>query len=303
MKKSKKKRKDYKVLIGGIVVIVLLLSSVLLQAISINNKNNNSYTSGGNEEPSGNWQEALASSDLNLIYLGRPTCGWCNKIRPHLNYMTEKYDLSFIYVNMDEISSGDQTTLFSKLDIDVNEFGTPYLAVIKDGKKIAEQVGFVPEEELFKFVQDNKLIDKDAKYENSGISDEEEEEPVVEDNSAYTDIDFVDFNKYKEIYESGNESVLVLGQTGCSYCNKYKPVINEIAKEKNITINYLDVRNINQEEWNTLISNLNDYFKDHEQWGTPLTLIIKDKKVIDYQEGYNEKSTALKFLKDNGLIK
>lgn len=300
MKKNKKQSKNYKVLIGCIAVIILLLGSVLLQTIS--NKNN---TGGSNEDDSGNWQEALTSNDLNLIYLGRPTCDWCNKIRPHLNYMTEKYDLSFIYVNMDKITSSDQTTLFNKLDIDVDKFGTPYLAVIKDGKKVAEQVGFVPEEQLFKFLQDNKLINKDASYVASGINDETTEEPVAEDNSAYTNINFVDFNKYKEIYESGNKSILVLGQTGCGYCNQYKPVINEIAKEKNVTISYLDVRKINQDEWNTLMSDLNDYFKTlpDGKWGTPLTLIIKDKKVVDALPGANEKDDALKFFKDNELIK
>jgi hypothetical protein len=53
------------------------------------------------------------------------------------------------------------------------------------------------------------------------------------------------------------------------------------------------------------MSDLNDYFKTlpDGKWGTPLTLIIKDKKVVDALPGANEKDDALKFFKDNGLIK
>jgi predicted bacteriocin transport accessory protein len=304
MKKSNKKNNNNnsKVnLMVGIVIIILLSISIILQVVNGNKSNND--TAGSNEEASGNWQEALKSEDLELIYIGRPTCSWCNKIRPHLNYLSENYNVSFVYVNMDKTTSSDQTTIFSKLNIDTNNFGTPYLAVVKDGKKIAEQVGFVEEEQLFKFLQDNGLISKSATYEASGITDTTEE-AQVDDDSLYTSLTFIDYATYKNVYEGTGKNILVIGRSGCSYCSKYKPVINEVAKEEGLKIYYLDIIKLTEDEWNTLFEkDLADFVKENEKWGTPSTIILEDKKVVDSFVGYTDKASTIKFYKKNGLIK
>jgi predicted bacteriocin transport accessory protein len=302
MKKSNKKNNNNnsKVnLMVGIVIIILLSISIILQVV-----NGNKEVAGTNSDASGNWQEALESNDLQLIYLGRPTCGWCNKIRPHLNYLSENYDMPFVYVNMDETTSSDQTTIFNKLNIDTNNFGTPYLAVVKDGKKIAEQVGFVEEEQLFKFLQDNNLISKSATYKASGITDQTEEETQVDDDSKYTNLTFVDYAAYKKIYEGFGKNILVIGRSGCSYCSKYKPVINEVAKEEGLKIYYLDIIKLTEDEWNTLFEkDLADFVKANQNWGTPSTIILEDQKVVDSFVGYTDKAATIKFYKKNGLIK
>ena len=44
------------------------------------------------------------------------------------------------------------------------------------------------------------------------------------------------------------------------------------------------------------------YLKDLENFGTPLTLVIEDKEVVEALEGYKEKSEFVKFLKKVNVI-
>lgn len=173
---AKKRNDSNKAAIWIVIIFVLVLvASIFVQALAGNGSGNNTANNnstgeeatdaGKNNEPSDDWKSALASDARQLIYLGRPSCSWCNKLRPGLDDLKDRYDASFVYVNVDETSSTDLDTIFKQLDINSDEFGTPYLVVIENGKKVAEQVGYVEESELFKFLQTNDVIDSSAKYE------------------------------------------------------------------------------------------------------------------------------------------
>lgn len=137
----------------------------------------------------------------------------------------------------------------------------------------------------------------------SNIDEESETDTTTKDDSAYVNINFIDYNGFQTLYGGSDRTILVLGQTGCSHCDEYKPTLNEIAKEENIKINYLDIRELSQEEYANLTNKLNDYFKDHEKWGTPLTIILENKTIIDSHEGYAEKNETLEFYKENKIVK
>ena len=49
-------------------------------------------------------------SDLNgnensLIMIGRDNCSWCQLFKPTLDYMSDKYDFDFTYVNTNELTN------------------------------------------------------------------------------------------------------------------------------------------------------------------------------------------------------
>lgn len=110
------------------------------------------------------WKDMISSSSKQILYLGRPTCSWCSKFRPGLDNLKEQYNFEYIYVNTDEVSETELNALFDILEINSSEFGTPYTAIVQSGKKIDEQAGYVPENELFKFLQKHGFIEKGAKY-------------------------------------------------------------------------------------------------------------------------------------------
>lgn len=95
--------------------------------------------------------------------------------------------------------------------------------------------------------------------------------------------------------------VVVIGRTGCGFCSKYQPVMNEIIKSYDIDMYYVDIAYFDEGDYNTLI-NSSKYLKENE-WGTPTTLVFKKGKFVEAFSGYAEKSTIVDFLKSTGVIK
>ncbi len=230
------------------------------------------------------YTSAIKAKGRHVIYIGRSGCSYCQQFSPILNEITKEYNVKYTYVNTDNISDEGLEKILKMLNINSDNFGTPYMVVVKDGKPVAEQSGFVERDVLFSFLQNNGMIDKDEKL-----------------VSEYANLTNISYSDYEKILESKKRSVIVIGQTGCTYCNQTKPIINEIAKEYNITINYLNLTELSQDDNKALFSSLS-YLKDLENFGTPLTLVIEDKEVVEALEGYKEKSEFVKFLKKVNVI-
>lgn len=109
----------------------------------------------------------------------------------------------------------------------------------------------------------------------------------------------IGINDYLDLIQKEN-SIIVIGRTGCSYCEKFQPIINEVMEENNVVIYYFDIYSLTEEEY-TLLSNSADFFGT--EWGTPSTLVFNKGKVVDVQSGYSDVATFTKFLKDAGAIK
>lgn len=138
-------------------LIWLLVGAIMLTGIIIMSTANQ-----GTEDSK--WKDIISSTTKQIMYLGRPTCSWCSKFKPGLDNLREQYKFEYVYVNTDEVSETELNQLFDLLGIESSEFGTPYTAIVQSGKKIDEQAGYVPENELFNFLQKNGFIEKGAKY-------------------------------------------------------------------------------------------------------------------------------------------
>ena len=104
---------------------------------------------------------------------------------------------------------------------------------------------------------------------------------------------------YEEKVESGDPFVVIIERAGCSYCVQYMPIVEEVAKEYNIPIYYIDTDTLTEAEME-LLENNNTYLK-RNQWGTPTTLFMLGERVLDSISGYVEKSSVVNFL-DNKIV-
>ena len=102
------------------------------------------------------------------------------------------------------------------------------------------------------------------------------------------------YNEYKTMVDNGDAFIVVIERTGCGYCTMYMPIVEEVAKEKNIPLYYIDTDALTSEEMNKL-STTNSYLKKNK-WGTPTTLFMLGDRVLDSIGGYVEKDGILKFL-------
>ena len=104
----------------------------------------------------------------------------------------------------------------------------------------------------------------------------------------------ISYNDYKKLVNDKESFIVIIERAGCGYCQMYMPIVEEVAKEKKISILYIDTDTLTQDEY-TELSTKNAYLKRHS-WGTPTTLFMLGERVLDSIGGYVEKETFESFL-------
>lgn len=260
-------KKLYTVLLGIGVIAAIIVTSLVF-----NNIKGQKYVD--------KVDKAFDNKEAQLLYLGRPTCSYCVLLQPMLESYAKKYNFKYEYINTDETGKSKLDEILGKFDLSQETFGTPYLAVVKNGKKVAEQNGYVQEDILFKFLQENGFIDEKEKLA----------------------LNYIDYEEYNTLLNSDEKNIFVSVQTGCSYCEEAKPVLEKIAKKYDLKINIINITNFKDEaEKEKYMSSLSYY--NEKQWGTPLMLVVENKEVKAEQNGSASEEDYIKFFKDNGFIK
>lgn len=233
----------------------------------------------GNKKSEGvyeTFKEKFNGENNSLIYIGRPTCGYCNLLTPSLEDMKERYDFDYTYINIDEISESVLNNILE--DLQIKEIGTPYMVVVSSGKVIATQNGYADYDETFKFLQNNNIISSESELL----------------------LNYINYSEYETLIKSKEKSIIVVGQSTCSYCVNAKLVFNDIVEKNNTEINYLNVSYLSEDEITKFISSF-DYFGT-DTWGTPVTIIVQKGKIIDMIEGYATEEEYIEFFEENEVL-
>ena len=257
-----------------IIVLLSIVAAVILLIIGgsiYESHKSNSYLD--------DFYSAFNGSENKLVMIGRDNCSWCQLFKPVLDSMHEEYGFDYLYINTNELTSSVFSKLLKTIGVAEDNFGTPLTIVVKNGEVVDSINGYVDDQDLFEFLKKYEFISKDAKLA----------------------LNYVDYNGYKSVVRSSENKILVLGQTTCSHCIKVKPILSSIAKEYGITINYLDITKLSDEEKEKFTKYLT-YLNDTE-WGTPLTLIVKNSEVIDSVNGELDYDGYVELFKNNGFIK
>ncbi len=133
-----------------------------------------------------------------------------------------------------------------------------------------------------------------------------------------------DTTPFKEIVgkdileESKDDTIVVLvARQSCGYCALYAPVITKVSENYDFTVRYVDLEKIidiyspnwdviDQESYNAMVSlpTASGYETFMDDFGaTPMTIVIKNGKIIGGVVGYVEEDTLIKALKDSGFLK
>lgn len=121
-------------------------------------------------------------------------------------------------------------------------------------------------------------------------------EPAVSEAVVHYPNTFSDIENY---VLSTNKRMIVIGKTGCSFCNLFTPVLKEAAQKYSFEYMYFDIRTFSDEEYNKFLNNEILYvpakcnasgekifFKDG--FSTPLTLFLENGEIYDCIRGYKD---------------
>lgn len=250
-----------------ILCVFVCLVGFIFAIIMFENKKSEEYLE--------KFYSTFSKKENSLVVVGRDNCGWCNLFIPILDDMKERYGFDYLYINTNELSNSVLNKFLS--DIKIDDFGTPLTLVVNDGKVVDSLSGAVTEDVLLEFLKEYNFV-------------EEKEELLI---------NYIDYDKYKKIIKSKSSNIIVVGQKGCSYCFKSIPIFNKLIKEKEYKVNYLYYDTLEDDQLEKFTSSL-DFFQTVE-WGTPVTLIVKDGKVIDYLNGLYDFDEYVNLFEKNGI--
>lgn len=122
---------------------------------------------------------------------------------------------------------------------------------------------------------------------------------VNKSSNKSKNIIFIDVNKLEEKIKNKDTFILVLTQDGCSHCESYAPILEQVAKKYNIEIYNINLTNVKKEDVPKLnaIANVN---------GTPTTIFFTDgieKTTLNRINGDISEDKLVKKLKKLGYIK
>ena len=112
---------------------------------------------------------------------------------------------------------------------------------------------------------------------------EQEEKEKLE--ITYDYLQFINYNDYEAILKKSGDYLVVFVNTGCDYCELYKPLINSYAmKENSLNVYVLDFSILEKSELAEVLAS-QEYLATDTTWGFPLTMYFRDGKMIDKLKG------------------
>jgi len=279
---SKEKKKTIILTIGLSVICLVLIGFLVYDALI----QNGSIVDEDVREIMEDFNEEFNSKERTVIFYASSGCGYCSLQKPILETIAEDYDMEYLEIDSSLLPAKQREEIIEKLEI---EGKTPTTVIVQNGKVVDTALGYTEGRTSVEFFASNELIPEDAVY------------------SGESNLTFIDYSEYEDLIDKGTH-VVVIGQTTCSHCIAIKPALNKVAGEYDLTINYLNLTEMSQDEYNNFSKSLKEIeyndpdFVEDGSFGTPLTLIIDNGKVKDYISGERTKSQLVREFKKAGLI-
>lgn len=106
-------------------------------------------------------------------------------------------------------------------------------------------------------------------------------------------------DKIKIMIENKETFILYIGSADCSHCASYRPKLEDVTLEYEVTVYYIDTSKLDDTEYNELT-------KIVSFSGTPTTAFIKDGEDLGTQthiDGDVSRERIINSFKNNGYIK
>lgn len=130
-------------------------------------------------------------------------------------------------------------------------------------------------------------------YDESQKEIEEENKKAEESISNLT---VINVSKMKELFSSNDTKIIFVGSLTCPHCTAIKPVVNSVVKDLNVTVYYLELSTMTDEE-NKEYYSINEFLKNNNS--IPLVMAVKNNEVIDSFVGEKDSKDVEEFLKKN----
>lgn len=217
--------------------------------------------------------QKMDSEETQIFYIARPTCHYCILLEPVTETLKQEYQLTYNHINTDKFSTSQLIKILDKFGVDSKTFGTPYIAITKNGKVIDELNGYADENVVFELFQKNGLIPE----------------------SAALAFHYINYDTFQTIWNSGERRLIMIGETGeksVQARNTLKPLI----QTHGLNIVYMDVAETGT-NYNTFLTSIG-----HTTQPTYPILMVVENGIILSETNQTTMTTYEAFLRENGYI-
>lgn len=159
-----------KILLAILIVLTVLVLVLLTNAINNNGESSKSADTKQEETEENTeydvsmfeevdtsaFKEAFNSSELGIIYIGRPTCGYCVKFLPVLQQAQSELGYTTKYLDIEKVSEDEANEIKDMDDFLEENYGTtPLVILVKDGKLVDGHIGYAEYETFKEFLTNN----------------------------------------------------------------------------------------------------------------------------------------------------
>lgn len=121
-------------------------------------------------------------------------------------------------------------------------------------------------------------------------------------STGVTNLQSINYSEFKDLTENKEEFILEIIQDGCSYCNSFKPVLEEALKETDLQAKVLNLSYMSDEERKEFMEDL-----ELNNFGTPSVFFFREGQEISSLKrlsgaSYTKEEVIEKF-KANGFSK
>ena len=176
MNKKSKNQSTILFIIVGLVIVIALLIPYTTDNTNIDSENNtvevstlacddenlsSEHETTLNKISCEDYNNIINGSDLKVVLYARPTCGYCNKYVPILESIVSNYNIEINYFDTDILSEKELKEFYSSSPLmKGNEFGTPTLAIIKEGHIENYSIGYKEEDSTVEWLIKNGIINE-----------------------------------------------------------------------------------------------------------------------------------------------
>lgn len=238
-----------------------------------------------------------------IYYFGYDTCPWCVEALPIMNEVASHMDLNIYYIDKKAETSDEATTrkVEERLSnyLEKDEEGNPHLyvpqvIVLKDGEVVADHMGSVDGHDAHeRKMNEEEQAQLSTIYQEMFLNIADQADMSGYEGFTETKHAFVPLkmSEVPTMLDEKTSGIFYFGYATCPWCIEAVPIMNEVAKELELSIYYINKKASSSDEASTkqVEQRLTEILEKDEQGEphlyVPEVVIVKDGKIVGHNLG------------------
>jgi thiol-disulfide isomerase/thioredoxin len=157
---SKKENKNKRLItiLGIVLAIGLFVGLSFLIDASGKESENDDNDSTGTTADIESWYNKSTNGDEIVTVIASSTCPHCQEYKPVIENLASEKGFTLYFFEADYLDETDYAMLTGTFEIENYTGSVPYTFIVRDGKFVADTIGYSDEDTIVSFLEENNII-------------------------------------------------------------------------------------------------------------------------------------------------